>query len=68
MTYKSNGKACSGGATRQTVFVMKGNWIGYLKVKKVLTGRNKHFPLASKCRSSDSIRAGVRPLNINSKN
>ena len=36
-----------------------------LKRGKKLTERNKRFPQASKCHPSDSIQAGVRPLNIN---
>ena len=46
-------------------------WLGdlewYLKGKKLIE-QNKHYPWASKCHSSDTIRAGVCPLNINSKN
>ena len=45
-----------------------GIWKIYLNGKKKLLERNKHLPRASKCHSSDSIQAGVRPLNINSKN
>ena len=38
------------------------------KREEKLIERNKHRPWASKGQFLDNIRAGVRPLNINSKN
>ena len=43
----------------------EGNWRRYLKGKPV-NRMQQTLPL-SKCQPSDSIRAGVHPLNINSK-
>ena len=52
------------GELRVSFWWLLGNLERIFKREKKLIERNKHFPYSSKCHSSDSIRAGVRPLDI----